>query len=139
MHVSFSIAARPPGTPPSVEDAGRVGAMRRITAARLRYCGLEAMTGDVTLAVSELLTNALLHSGSTSIGLFMAVGGGALRLSVVDGMPGQVTVREPAADEESGRGLQLLAAVVEENHGSWGVSSSGAETWCVFALPAGAP
>jgi anti-sigma regulatory factor (Ser/Thr protein kinase) len=136
MSVHFEIAHRMPDTPPSAEDAARVGQMRRIAAARLRYCGLHDLITDVMLVVSELLTNAIVHSGGTTIGFLMRVGAGVLHISVIDGALGQATRQEPSADAESGRGLLLVDALVRDNGGTWGTSASGAVTWCEFALPA---
>ncbi|MFD4974845.1 ATP-binding protein [Streptomyces sp. NPDC058424] len=110
--------------------------MRRIAAARLRYCGLEAMTADVMLIVSELLTNALLHSGTTEISLSIAVEGESLHIAVHDGMPGGAAPTTADDDAESGRGLLLVEALVKENGGTWGTSDAGATTWCSLTVPA---
>ncbi|MGW4731861.1 ATP-binding protein [Streptomyces shenzhenensis] len=123
---------------PRAEDAVRVGIMRRIAAARLRYCRLEALHDEVTLIVSELLTNALLHSGTTRITLSITVEeDGILRISVGDGMPGAAISQQVAAGAESGRGLAMVEHVVKENGGNWGTSDDGATTWCRLNLPAG--
>ncbi|MCX4993378.1 ATP-binding protein [Streptomyces sp. NBC_00568] len=114
----------------------KVGAIRRIAAARLRYCGLEAMTDDVTLIVSELLTNALLHSGTTEISLTLAVCDGFLRITVRDGMAGCAEPGEADESAESGRGLALVDHLVEENGGAWGTRDAGAVTWCRLTVPA---
>lgn len=136
MHVSFAIAHRSLGTPPSPRDGARVGAMRRIAAARLRYCGLDALRDDVCLIVSELLTNAILHSGAVTVSLVMAVRDGALYLSVEDGMRGSVPAPSRYdLDAESGRGLALVGSVVQENGGSWGAEAGA--VWCRLALPVG--
>jgi anti-sigma regulatory factor (Ser/Thr protein kinase) len=137
MSVAFAVTPCGRGRLPLPEDAARVGAMRRVVTARLRYCGLATMSDAVTVAVSELLTNSILHSGGTSITLLMVVEDDALRVSVADGMPGRATPRDAGADEESGRGLQLLDFLVQEHAGSWGTSATGDETWCRFALPGG--
>ncbi|MFJ8488447.1 ATP-binding protein [Streptomyces sp. NPDC094038] len=130
------VTPRRGGVPPRPEDAYRVGVMRRIAAARLRYFRLEAMTDDVMLIVSELLTNALLHSGTTEIGLKLTVGDGTLRITITDGMPGSATPKQVTDNAESGRGLVLVEALVETSGGDWGTSDSGAETWCSLPVPA---
>ncbi|MFB7597273.1 ATP-binding protein [Streptomyces sp. NPDC056160] len=139
MNLAFTVTPRAPGMPPSAEDSRWVGAMRRVLAARLRYCGLEDLIGDVTLAVSELVTNAILHSGGTSVGLTMTVGDGSVYVAVSDGMPGRGRVRTATDDEESGRGLLLLAALMREHGGAWGQSPVGDVTWCRFVVPTGGP
>ncbi|MFD7058382.1 ATP-binding protein [Streptomyces sp. NPDC059906] len=105
--------------------------MRRIAAARLRYCGLQAMTDDVVVIVSELLTNALLHSGATTIRLTITFENCSLHIAVHDGMPGRATPRAADdSDSESGRGLVLINALATEAGGEWGTADDGAETWC---------
>ncbi|MFE2487208.1 ATP-binding protein [Streptomyces mirabilis] len=112
------------------EDASRVGAMRRLVRARLKYCGLQRMSDDVAVIVSELLTNAILHSGGEQITFVMTVRDSSLRISVHDGMPGNLKIRPVNSDAETGRGLFLVASLVDAHHGTWGVSDAGATTWC---------
>ncbi|MFI9376301.1 ATP-binding protein [Streptomyces parvulus] len=135
MDERFEVSTERSSLPPHRKDALRVGAMRRIAAARLRYCGLEAMTDDVMLIVSELLTNALQHSGTTEISLVITVADGALWVRVRDGVPAPAVPRRPGPGAESGRGLLLVDAVARENGGAWGTSEGGAETWCCLPLP----
>lgn len=135
LNERFNVSVRQSGLGVRHEDALRVGGTRRIAAARLRYCGLEAMTDDVMLVVSELLTNALQHSGTTEISLIITVADGALRVRVRDGMPSSAVPRRPGPSAESGRGLLLVDAVAKENGGTWGTSEAGAETWCCLPLP----
>ncbi|MDX3242498.1 ATP-binding protein [Streptomyces sp. ME18-1-4] len=120
---------------PCPQDASRVGAMRRIAAAKLRYCGLDVLIDEVMLIVSELLTNAVLHSGSREITLTLRLSDGALHIAVIDGMPGHARRRNVDDDAEAGRGLALVEALVKENGGEWGTRSVGAETWCSLVVP----
>jgi len=115
---------------PLKEDAVRVGVMRRITAARLKYCGFDAVLDDAMLIVSELLTNALLHSGTTQIALTITLEKEDLHIAVGDGMPGCAAPKPTDTDAESGRGLALVEYVVQENGGTWGSRDAGATTWC---------
>ncbi|MDG9717037.1 ATP-binding protein [Streptomyces sp. DH24] len=137
MSECFKVTRRPRGTKPPADDTYRVAAMRRIAAARLRYCGLGAMADDVTLIVSELLTNALIHSGATEVSLRITVDGDTLRIAVRDGMPGRAQPGTADAEAESGRGLTLVDALARENGGAWGTSDAGAETWCSLTVPCG--
>jgi hypothetical protein len=134
MNERLTIAPRSRGASPRTEDTCRVGIMRRIAAARLRHCGLETMTGDVMLIVSELLTNALLHSGTTEISLKLTVEEGFLRIAVSDGVPSGIAPVRASEEAESGRGLVLVAALAHENGGAFGVSDGGATAWCTLAL-----
>lgn len=134
MDERFPVATRQPGERLRKEDTARVGIMRRITAARLNYCGLGAMREDVMLIVSELVTNAILHSGATEISLTVTLAGGVLGIKVCDGMKGSAQPKQANDNAESGRGLALVEGLVEENDGEWGVSDDGTEVWC--RLPA---
>ncbi|MFD3618706.1 ATP-binding protein [Streptomyces sp. NPDC058676] len=116
-------------------DAHRVRVLRRIAAAQVRYYGLEDLIDEVTLLVSELVTNAVLHSGTVRVGLVMAVRDGFLHIDVIDGMAGHGAPRRVSANAESGRGLALVETVVKECGGTWGTSDAGAKTWCRLAVP----
>ena len=76
---------------------------------------------DVTLLVSELVTNAVRHAEGEAVRLIVAVTGGVLRVEVHD--PGRgFAVRQPSSDplRPSGWGLVL----VEELSDRWGVEGS---------------
>lgn len=137
MSERFRVAARRGEAPPRAEDACRVGMMRRIAAARLRYCGLDTLIDEVMVIVSELLTNAVLHSGTTEIALNLSVQKGFLRVTVTDGMPETGAPKSVDEDAESGRGLALVDALVADHGGTWGTSPDGATTWCDLQIPEG--
>jgi signal transduction histidine kinase len=137
MNESFKVGPYRGDALPRAEDAYRVGVMRRIAAARLRCCGFEALISEVMLIVSELLTNAILHSGATEISLNITVQDGSLHIAVRDGMPCSAEPRHADTDAESGRGLVLVDALVQECGGAWGLSDAGATVWCRLALPDG--
>ncbi|MGW7610990.1 ATP-binding protein [Streptomyces sp. NPDC054766] len=113
--------------------------MRRIATARLRCRGLDVLQDAVGFIVSELLTNAILHSGTTTVSLTMVVQDGGLCLSVADGIPGvpPPVMKAAGTDAESGRGLALVDTLVKENGGVWGTSDAGAVTWCRLVIPPG--
>ncbi|HBF84941.1 MAG TPA: ATP-binding protein [Streptomyces sp.] len=125
MRTQFHLAKRGTLAP---ADAARAGSMRRIAAARLRDCGLQTMTDDVMLIVSELVTNAVMHSGGTTIDCEMVLRDGRLRIAVSSDVPGLPRLQSPRPDAEAGRGLLLVDALAD----SWGVSSDGTTTWCVL-------
>ena len=75
---------------------------------------------DLTLVVSELVTNAVVH-GAGDVSLALTVDGDAVRIEVADEEP---TLDRPAPadlDVESGRGLMLVSRVAR----SWGVRREG--------------
>ncbi|MER5201203.1 ATP-binding protein [Streptomyces sp. NPDC002755] len=139
MRERIEIVPRNGDDPPRPQDATRVGALRRIAAAKLRYCGLDLIIDEVTVVVSELLTNAILHSGTRQIALSLRIDRGVLHIVVTDGMPGHARRKEVGDDTESGRGLALVEVLTRENGGSWGTSNAGAVTWCRLALPGNQP
>ncbi|MEU9774832.1 ATP-binding protein [Streptomyces sp. NPDC047968] len=115
-------------------DAQRVPSMRRITQARLNWCGLRDMTEPVALIVSELVTNAIVHSGGTLVELRMQLQDGALYVAVGSDVPGTPTVSEADGEAEHGRGLLLVEYTVKSLDGVWGVSDDKTTVWCL--LPA---
>lgn len=95
----------------------RIGQVRRIISAQLRYWHLDPLIDQAALGVTELLTNVHRHaqpdkSCTVEIELLLE----RLTVSVHDHDPRLPTVREPSASSTSGRGLALIAAVSE----SWG-------------------
>ncbi|WP_431990401.1 ATP-binding protein [Streptomyces albogriseolus] len=107
---------------------------RKLAAVRLRYCGLEALVDDVTLIVSELVTNAIQHSGGKQITMTMTVRDGFLRLAVHDGTPGRPVARKASDDAERGRGLFLVGILAAARGGTWGTDHDGATIWCALAV-----
>lgn len=134
----FEVASRCTDAALRDEDAARVSAMRRIAAARLAYCGLESLTDDAVLIVSELLTNDLLNSGTTHVSVKLTVKGRILHIAVEDGVP--AGIKHPPASEqaEAGRGLHLVATLAHERGGASGFSDAGSTAWCTLvAVPKG--
>lgn len=130
LETTFRILQRGEGELPSPEDAGQVGVMRRLARDVLANRGLDGLADDVALVVSELVTNAIVHSGGTEITLSLDVDDDVLRIAVRDGIPGRLAALTPGHDEEGGRGLQLVRWIADERGGSWGTSDAGATIWC---------
>ncbi|MEV0324508.1 ATP-binding protein [Streptomyces sp. NPDC050658] len=112
-----------------------VPAARQFTHDALEYWGLLARVDDVTLCVSEVATNALLHGVPPGRGfqLFLRYDGDVLRVEVHDSGDGKPQVVEP--EGESGRGLLLVAVLADR----WGVGerTPGKVVWCEWAGPGG--
>ncbi|WP_367435266.1 ATP-binding protein [Streptomyces celluloflavus] len=135
LNLTFPIAKRQPGEPPTPEDASHVGLTRSLIRDRLNDCGLASIVDEAMLVVSELVTNAVLHSGAREITLTVNCLDGYLRIRVHDGVPGcRPTPQEPSSTEENGRGLWLVESTADSRGGSWGASDDGATTWCNLAL-----
>jgi anti-sigma regulatory factor (Ser/Thr protein kinase) len=99
------------------------------------------LVDDVTLAATELATNATLHSGSTYFEVQLGADDAAVRVAVVDrgGIPARAIANRggtassgDAPDDESmtGRGLLLVSLVAS----AWGVEDlpGGTRVWAEF-------
>jgi len=120
---------------PVPEAAGRA---RRSARTMLNDWRLGHLVEDVDLVVSELVTNALLHTGdgtealAAPIRLELDLSGGRLTCRVVDSSP-LPPMREEAADTaESGRGLILVDALAAE--WDWEDLPDGKAVWAAFEL-----
>jgi anti-sigma regulatory factor (Ser/Thr protein kinase) len=88
---------------------------------------------DAQLAISELVGNAVRHARPRSDGALLArweidvdAGSRTLRIDVVDGGSDSFPqLHHSTAEEASGRGLAIVAAIA----GEWGVEHQGADTW----------
>jgi anti-sigma regulatory factor (Ser/Thr protein kinase) len=104
--------------------------------ARLVCAGVapQQLVDDVTLVVSELVTNAMMH-GEGEIGLVLRVSEGEVFVTVEDhGCNVGPSPRTAEPLEEYGRGLTIVAEVAS----SWGVHSlgdAGKLVWCVVHAP----
>jgi anti-sigma regulatory factor (Ser/Thr protein kinase) len=120
--VAFDLAAR----------STSVAMARHRTLAWLAYCPVGQDAAETSaLIVSELVTNAVVHSGSDVVSCALWLGRGLLRIEVTDqgaDCP-EPAVCEPAQDDVSGRGLLLVSSVSE----AWGVSPATAGGWTVWA------
>nr|WP_241265432.1 ATP-binding protein [Streptomyces boncukensis] len=89
---------------------------------------------NVVLAVSELVTNAVEH-GEGDVALRVQCADNELHVAVTDGSTALADLRSPEDEDDSGRGLLLVAVLAHR----WGTSDGGRTTWCVFRVPARRP
>ncbi|MFD3790862.1 ATP-binding protein [Streptomyces cyaneofuscatus] len=138
MQVTFDITRRPPGGLPPSEEGEKVGVTRRRARELLTARGLSHVADQAVLILSELVTNAIVHSGGARITVALSLRAGSLRIDVHDGVPNfQPSQAQPAGDnDEHGRGLALVQILTAETHGNWGVEDGGATTWCELKLAA---
>jgi anti-sigma regulatory factor (Ser/Thr protein kinase) len=106
------IAFTLPSTPYSVQMA------RFYIRAALTYHNLGDYAEDAEAVTSELVTNAIEHAGALRFGLevMRLAGSGAVAVIVTDPSPNPPVKRDPAADTEHGRGLNIVEAL----SASWG-------------------
>lgn len=117
------------------------GRARRFTIEVLARWALSPLTGDATLIVSELVTNALVHAGS-DLELRLGHGRDLLHLAVRDhgSVSGPAPGSEaagPAADRhagmaEHGRGLQIVQALAFAS-GRTRTPAGGSVSWATLA------
>ena len=106
---------------------------RDLAEVHLNKWGLAAMADDVTLIVSELLTNAI-AAGRGMVTMRLLLGSDALTIEVTDVSPGRPRRKRAAANDIGGRGLQIIEFLAE----SWGDRPSpdgGKVVWARCLLP----
>jgi anti-sigma regulatory factor (Ser/Thr protein kinase) len=101
------IAFTLPSTPYSVQMA------RFYVQAALSYHDLDDYAEDAEAVTSELVTNAIEHSGAQRVGLqvMRLAGPGAVVVIVTDPSPHPPVKRDPSEDAEHGRGLNIVEAL----------------------------
>ncbi|MEU1543269.1 ATP-binding protein [Actinacidiphila glaucinigra] len=116
-------------------QASSVGVARRQVRSALGRWGLVGLGDDAGLVVSELFTNAVVHSGSDHVACLLWTAAGQLHIEVVDeGREPAGPLQRAAADgDENGRGLALVAHLAE----GWGVRPSahgtGRAVWAILS------
>lgn len=116
----------------------RIGQVRRIVSAQLRYWHLDPLIDQAALGVTELLTNVHRHAEpdktcTVEIELLLE----RLMVSVHDHDPRLPVVHDAEPFETCGRGLAMVAAVSE----SWGVQPQGDDgkvVWFTLSAPSAA-
>lgn len=109
----------------------QVARARKFVAGELAGC---PVADEAVVCVSELATNAIVHTASGDGGKFEVIvqhWPSLVRVSVLDeGSPGRPTVRPLDAESESGRGLGLVTTIADD----WGQSGDGAGRAVWFEL-----
>lgn len=113
----------------------RIGQVRRIVSAQLRYWHLDPLIDQAALGVTELLTNVHRHAEpdktcTVEIELLLE----RLMVSVHDHDPRLPVVHDADPFETCGRGLAMVAAVSE----SWGAQpqgDTGKVVWFTLCAP----
>jgi anti-sigma regulatory factor (Ser/Thr protein kinase) len=115
-------------------SASAAEARRRTRGWLRRHRVGEEASESAVLIVSELVTNAVVHSGSAVIACVLLLGSDLLRIEVTDQGTGPAgpAVRKPADDDVSGRGLLLISALSR----AWGVipaDPAGRTVWAAVS------
>ncbi|MEU3509669.1 ATP-binding protein [Streptomyces longwoodensis] len=112
-----------------------IPASREIVRRRLSCwdCDGEAME-TACLVVSELVTNAAMHSGGTRVDVRMQWSAETLRIQVRDDGRWHPSVETPQGElTECGRGLAIVTACASEHGRS--TSAAGTTSWAVIPAP----
>ncbi|WP_028811027.1 ATP-binding protein [Streptomyces flavidovirens] len=114
-------------------DPAEVGRARRWARSRLAGSGIrvdEPLAETLILLISELVTNAVVHTGCPAVlrMLFGAADDGTVRVEVADASACPPKPRHADGDDTNGRGLELVDGLADR----WGWQSEGAgkRIWC---------
>lgn len=111
----------------------RVSEMRDRTVSRLRAWKIPQRDAeDITLAVSELITNSVVH-GEGAVCFVLRQVAHEIRVEVTDGNPQPAIVKNASPDETCGRGMFLASVFARRIE----VSGDGYTTTAVFSLSGG--
>jgi anti-sigma regulatory factor (Ser/Thr protein kinase) len=116
-------------------EPGVVRTARAVVRGQLRDWELDSLSDLAALLVSELVTNSLRHAtGPIGVRLVRPAGvPDALLVEVSDPLPDPPHERSADADDESGRGIQLVAGSSRR----WGTrpGRTGKTVWFELAVP----
>lgn len=107
-----------------------IGEARRWAAAFAVGAGLGGVAETLSLLVSEVVSNVVLHA-RTACELIMSVAGNVLRVEVRDGsnaMPAHAETIQADASSLSGRGMVLINAL-STTHGAEALPGGGKLVW----------
>ncbi|MFG3285374.1 ATP-binding protein [Streptomyces sp. NPDC048111] len=114
-------------------DPAEVGRARKWARSRLAGCGIgldEPVAETLILLISELVTNAVVHTGCPAV-LRMLLGpaeGGTVRVEVADRSCCPPRPRHAQGDDTNGRGLELVDGLADR--WGWRAEGVGKSIWC---------
>ena len=112
------------------------GMARRFVEGVLTDAGLGDLAYTATLLVSELVANAVLHTGNTPIEVVVKPTGDRARIEVHDGSPVLPVRKNYSTMSGTGRGLVLVDRMAAD----WGAEATAGGKMVWFELaPGGAP
>lgn len=111
-------------------DTAMASEARRRTAEALRRWGCDALIPDAQLVITELVTNAIVHTGAVST-VTIELEGNTLYIEVADTDPNPPRPQPFDLTREGGRGLLIVATLAN----AWGIEphASGKKVWAELA------
>ncbi|WP_236243036.1 ATP-binding protein [Streptomyces sp. CC228A] len=116
-------------------DPADVGRARRWTRSRLAGSGIaadEPLAETLVLLVSELVTNAVVHTGCPAVLRLLfgpgGAGAGIVRVEVADGSAVPPQQRHADGGDTHGRGLELVDGLADR--WGWQPEGAGKRIWC---------
>ncbi|MER7043804.1 ATP-binding protein [Streptomyces jumonjinensis] len=123
-------ATKPPDMTMSLTaKPSEIGGIRRTVISFLQECGLDSISDDVALVVSELLANVHEHAQGVC-DLEIRQEGEKLLVEVSDTVMAPPTLRSGSVSAEAGRGLLLVDALTE--HWETTITATGKVITCAF-------
>lgn len=114
-------------------DPAEVGRARRWARSRLVGSGIgadEPVAETLILLISELVTNAVVHTGCPAVlrMLFPIAPAAPVRVEVADASEFPPSPRHAHRDETGGRGLELVDGLADR--WGWQPEGQGKQIWC---------
>ncbi len=115
-------------------DPAEVGRARRWARSRLLGSGIgadEPVAETLLLLISELVTNAVVHTGCPAVLRMLFPGpapAGTVRVEVADTSARPPSPRHAKGDDTGGRGLELVEGLADR--WGWQREGAGKRIWC---------
>ncbi|WP_282694882.1 ATP-binding protein [Streptomyces sp. CC208A] len=112
-------------------DPAEVGRARRWARKRLAGSGIgddEPLAETLVLLISELVTNAVVHTGCPAVLRMLFAAEGGVRVEVADRSELPPRPRHAAGEDTNGRGLELVDGLADR--WGWEREGAGKSIWC---------
>ncbi|MGW8766506.1 ATP-binding protein [Streptomyces sp. NPDC055815] len=113
-------------------DPAEVGRARKWARSRLAGSGIgddEPLAETLVLLISELVTNAVVHTGCPAVlRMLFAAEGSGVRVEVADASDRPPQPRHADGDDTNGRGLELVDGLADR--WGWQLEGAGKSIWC---------